>query len=112
MGLDNGVKMEDKGLKVDADPECVFSVCDLEKKREAQRNGASEIQDVDGRMKKGKGICGNNKGWSYSRSEIEALRFVNVSKQARWWNEVYNKISSDIVEEFEGLWIPNNRKQL
>lgn len=88
MDLNNGVRVE----KVD----------DLE-------NGVSKTLDTNGWMTKGKRE--NREGWSYSRSEMEALRFVNVGEQGRWWEEVYHNLDSDIVGEFDGLWVLNDRKQ-
>lgn len=42
---------------------------------------------------------------------MEALRFVNVGEQGRWWKEAYDKLSSGIIEEFDGLRLANDQKQ-
>lgn len=74
-------------------------------------NGASKVQDIDGKMIGSEGDCENDGRRSYSRSEMEALRFENVRDQGRWWEEVYSNYDSDNVEMFDGLWVRNDRKQ-
>ncbi|XP_020246856.1 uncharacterized protein LOC109824636 isoform X2 [Asparagus officinalis] len=105
MDLDNHVQMGDIGLEVNSLQEHVVSALDMGREGDAQSNGGLETKDV-GRIENQ-----NSKGLSYSRSEMEVLRFVDVEEQERWWKEVYDKLSPYIVEEFDLLWAPNNQKQ-
>ncbi|EHA8589066.1 hypothetical protein COCNU_scaffold007880G000070 [Cocos nucifera] len=59
-------------------------------------------------------VCGNKeKGLvrRYSRSEIEALRFVGTGEQRQKWKEVYQKLGSVVAQEYDGLWASNPQKK-
>nr|XP_010930173.1 uncharacterized protein LOC105051424 [Elaeis guineensis]XP_029122397.1 uncharacterized protein LOC105051424 [Elaeis guineensis] len=59
-------------------------------------------------------VCGNKeKGLvrRYSRSEMEALRFVGTEEQRQKWKEVYQKLGSVVAQEYDGLWASNPQKK-
>ncbi|PKA56287.1 hypothetical protein AXF42_Ash011217 [Apostasia shenzhenica] len=45
----------------------------------------------------------------YSRSEMEAFRFVNVDRQRRAWMEVYDGLDAVVASEYNGLRIPHGQ---
>lgn len=47
----------------------------------------------------------------YSRNATEALRFINTEEQERKWNDVYNELGPDIVDELDGLLVSTDRSQ-
>jgi survival of motor neuron protein-interacting protein 1 len=50
----------------------------------------------------------------YSRDEMEALRFVDVSKQRKFWKTIYAALQSAFADEYDTLVaaVPNNRQPL
>jgi survival of motor neuron protein-interacting protein 1 len=54
------------------------------------------------------------KNKKYSRDEMEALRFVNVSKQRKFWKTIYAALQSAFADEYDTLVAaaPNNRQPL
>jgi survival of motor neuron protein-interacting protein 1 len=54
------------------------------------------------------------KNKKYSRDEMEALRFVNVSKQRKFWKTIYAALQSAFADEYDTLVaaVPNNRQPL
>lgn len=48
---------------------------------------------------------------SYSRSMLEALRFVGSGEQRRRWKEVYHKLGSVVAQEYDGLRDSNSQKK-
>jgi survival of motor neuron protein-interacting protein 1 len=55
-----------------------------------------------------------NKKNKYSRDEMEALRFVDVSKQRKFWKTIYAALQSAFADEYDTLVaaVPNNRQPL
>ncbi|OIV91205.1 hypothetical protein TanjilG_30427 [Lupinus angustifolius] len=48
----------------------------------------------------------------YSRKEMEALRFVNVSQQRKFWKSIYKCLQShDVAKEYDTLVAPHNSPQ-
>ncbi|GAU12078.1 hypothetical protein TSUD_00440 [Trifolium subterraneum] len=57
---------------------------------------------------------GSEKNKKYSRGEMEALRFVNVSKQRNFWKTIYDALQSAFADEYDTLvaTASNNRQPL
>ncbi|CAL0300444.1 unnamed protein product [Lupinus luteus] len=48
----------------------------------------------------------------YSRKEMEALRFVNVGQQRKFWKSIYKCLQShDVAKEYDTLVAPHNSPQ-
>ncbi|XP_038989669.1 uncharacterized protein LOC120113061 [Phoenix dactylifera] len=76
-----------------------------------------EIEEKDGevglRGVNSESVCGNKGNGlvrRYSRSEMEALRFVGTGEQRQKWKEVYQKLGSVVAQEYDGLWASHPQK--
>lgn len=49
---------------------------------------------------------------SYSRKEMEALRFVNLEAQQKKWTEVYCGLGPNVAKNYDGLIDCNNQKHI
>lgn len=57
------------------------------------------------------GSVGETKQRIYSRSEMEALRFLDVDAQRRMWNAVYAGLEVIVALEYKRLRFPNDQKK-
>lgn len=49
---------------------------------------------------------------TYSRKEMEALRFVNLEAQQKKWAEVYCGLGPNVAKDYDGLIDCNNQKHI
>lgn len=56
----------------------------------------------------------NSNSSKYSRKEMEAMRFVNVSQQRKFWKDVYASLETTVANEYDTLVaaVLNNRQPL
>lgn len=58
------------------------------------------------------GCMGETKRGIYTRSEMEALRFLNVDAQMRMWNAVYAGLKANVAREYKNLLLlPKDQKK-
>ncbi|KAI0496280.1 hypothetical protein KFK09_022594 [Dendrobium nobile] len=57
------------------------------------------------------GCMDETKRRTYSRSEMDALRFLDVDAQRQMWNGVYARMEATVAREYNGLRVRNDKNK-